>query len=84
MTRSEVRVLDRPQSFSFIWKGVENGSFPVAEELKSRGFKEQSDGPVAHLVERLFCIQEVRSSSLLGSTINKSLSHAETFGFLFF
>jgi hypothetical protein len=45
----------------------------VAELFKPRGLKEErsDDGPVAHLVERLFCIQEVRSSSLLGSTKEK-------------
>ena len=36
-------------------------------------------GPIAHLVERLICNEEVRSSSLLGSTSKKESSSKTTF-----
>ena len=39
-------------------------------------------GALAQLGERLICIQEVRSSILLGSTIYLSIRSLSTFGFL--
>ena len=42
---------------------------------RSHHFAEQNDGALAQLGERLICIQEVRSSILLGSTITFMEEH---------
>gem|GEM_PF-3247608 len=36
--------------------------------IKYSQYSDQTQGPLAQLVERLICTEEVRSSSLLGST----------------